>query len=397
MYAHIFKGAPMGNDNATGPHNMGRGKSGPDAWDRSAAEHHAETGKGIMSIGPRTGGEAIHVERAKAHNQATDYHDQQQEHHQTRYTETEGTVSDNHKAAAAAHGYASDMHRGAAAKNAISPVGNKSHESDYAKASGKALAASVNAAQWTKDGRKTAVTKGAPIGNDNARGPHAPFTHSGSSSPAKHTASKPTGSGSFSTHSEAMSQAHDYIKSKGYEISDDNWQHHVSGKAKPGEGKTNKYDIPLDKDGQETDKYAHIQIYNKGNEVAQNYELNAYVDSGKPKIAKTEGGFSGVFKGAPMGNRNAAGHHTRMAGAHRKGFEQHSQASKDFPKSKEQHDAAAKAHLEALSAHRDAAKTGTPEASAAAEDLTHKTKGPTRLAIATLPKGKAMTPYTRAG
>lgn len=143
--------------------------------------------------------------------------------------------------------------------------------------------------------RLTQLRKGAPIGNDNAAGPHAPFRHSGT--PLKTMGSKPSGGGSFSSHSEAMSEAHDYIKSKGYEISDDNWQQHVAGTKKPSEGKTNKYDIPMHMGGKETNKYAHIQVYNKGGDKAP-YELNTYLDSGKPKIEKSEigSGFSGLFK-----------------------------------------------------------------------------------------------------
>lgn len=116
------------------------------------------------------------------------------------------------------------------------------------------------------------VLKGAPMGNKNAAGPHG-----GGSASIYH-----------SSHSEAMSAAHDQIKAKGYEVSDDNWQQHVAGTRKPGEGKTNQYHIPLHQNGKETDKYAHVQVYNRGNNSSSPYELNAYVDSGKPKVAKAE-------------------------------------------------------------------------------------------------------------
>ena len=128
------------------------------------------------------------------------------------------------------------------------------------------------------------LTKGAPLGNKNAAGKHK-------------------GGGSHGSHTEAMQAAHDHIKSKGYEISDDNWQQHVAGTRKPSEGKTNSYNIPMHRDGKETDKYAHIQVYNKGG--THPYELNTYTDSGKPKIKKMDG-FLHLFKGAPLGNRNAA-------------------------------------------------------------------------------------------
>ena len=121
------------------------------------------------------------------------------------------------------------------------------------------------------------VFKGAPMGNQNAAGPHKGL--------GKHKVY-------HGTHSEAMSTAHDQIKEKGYEISDDNWQHHIAGTRKPGEGKTNQYHIPLHRNGQETDKYAHIQVYNRGGDTP--YELNAYVDSGKAKTKKVDG-FATLF------------------------------------------------------------------------------------------------------
>jgi hypothetical protein len=86
-----------------------------------------------------------------------------------------------------------------------------------------------------------------------------------------------------------MSTAHDYIKTKGYSISDDDWAHHVSGTRKPGEGKTVSFDIPLQKGGVATNKYAHIQVYNRGDAILKNYEVNVYVDSGKPTKKSEEG------------------------------------------------------------------------------------------------------------
>ena len=82
------------------------------------------------------------------------------------------------------------------------------------------------------------------------------------------------------TYSSAVQHAHEHLKKKGLEISDDNWFHHVnSGPKKPGEGQTNRLDIPLHKDGVETKKHAHIQVYNRGNDVKNAYELNLYHES----------------------------------------------------------------------------------------------------------------------
>ena len=78
------------------------------------------------------------------------------------------------------------------------------------------------------------------------------------------------------TYSDAVAHAREHLKKKGLEISDDEWFRHVnSGPKKPSEGKTNRLDIPLQKDGKETKKNAHIQVYNRG----KNYELNMYHES----------------------------------------------------------------------------------------------------------------------
>lgn len=79
------------------------------------------------------------------------------------------------------------------------------------------------------------------------------------------------------TYSAAVQHAHEHLKKKGLEISDDNWFHHVnSGPKKPGEGQTNRLDIPLHKDGKETKKQVHIQVHNRGNDIKNAYELNMY-------------------------------------------------------------------------------------------------------------------------
>lgn len=124
------------------------------------------------------------------------------------------------------------------------------------------------------------------MGNKNAAGHHGGGG-----------ASSPSGGGNHASHSEAMAAAHDHIKSQGYTISDENWQHHVAGTPKPGQGKTNRYDIPLHKNGKETNKYGHIQVYNKGDHIPKNYEVNTYVDSGKPTFkSEQEEKFTVVLK-----------------------------------------------------------------------------------------------------
>lgn len=82
------------------------------------------------------------------------------------------------------------------------------------------------------------------------------------------------------TYSSALAHAKDQLNSRGYDISDEDWFHHISsGPTKPKEGKTNKLHIPLTTmDGMSTKKHAHIQVYNRGNDLPNNYELNMYVD-----------------------------------------------------------------------------------------------------------------------
>jgi len=80
-------------------------------------------------------------------------------------------------------------------------------------------------------------------------------------------------------YSAALQHAEKHLNKQGYEIHPDDWQHHIShGPAKPSEGKTNQLHIPLHKDGVKSKKVAHIQVYNRGNEIPKNNELNMYVN-----------------------------------------------------------------------------------------------------------------------
>ena len=82
-----------------------------------------------------------------------------------------------------------------------------------------------------------------------------------------------------SGYSAALQHAEKHLNKQGYEIHPDDWQHHIShGPAKPSGGKTVKLHIPLHKDGVPTKKVAHIQVYNRGNEIPKNNELNMYVN-----------------------------------------------------------------------------------------------------------------------
>lgn len=80
------------------------------------------------------------------------------------------------------------------------------------------------------------------------------------------------------TYSSAVQHARSQVEKQGYTIHDDDWHDHISmGPKRPSEGKTNQLHIPLHKDGQPTKKVAHIQVYNRGNDIKNNHELNMYV------------------------------------------------------------------------------------------------------------------------
>ena len=79
------------------------------------------------------------------------------------------------------------------------------------------------------------------------------------------------------TYSAAVQHARSKLQDKGLEIHDDDWFHHVNnGPKKPSPGDTNSLHIPLQKDGKESKKLAHIQVYNRGHEHGNSYELNMY-------------------------------------------------------------------------------------------------------------------------
>ena len=80
-------------------------------------------------------------------------------------------------------------------------------------------------------------------------------------------------------YSAALQHAEKHLNKQGYEIHPDDWQQHIShGPSKPSEGKTVQLHVPLHKDGKPSKKVAHIQVYNRGNSIPKNNELNMYVN-----------------------------------------------------------------------------------------------------------------------
>ena len=83
----------------------------------------------------------------------------------------------------------------------------------------------------------------------------------------------------FNTYSSALSFMRNSVEKRGYTISDDEWFREVNvGPKKPSEDKTNRLSLSLMKGDKETKKKVHVQVYNRGNEVKNNYELNFYID-----------------------------------------------------------------------------------------------------------------------
>lgn len=74
--------------------------------------------------------------------------------------------------------------------------------------------------------------------------------------------------------SSAIQTAKDYVESKGYSLSEDEWFSSVScGPKKPSEGKTNRYSLELFKNGKLLNKTLNIQVYG----MKEKYELNMYI------------------------------------------------------------------------------------------------------------------------
>ena len=76
------------------------------------------------------------------------------------------------------------------------------------------------------------------------------------------------------SYTSAINAARDYAEKQGYEINDDDAFTKIGmGPRKPSEGKTNRFSIELSKDGKDSRKQLHIQVYGMKN----SYELNAYI------------------------------------------------------------------------------------------------------------------------
>ena len=77
-------------------------------------------------------------------------------------------------------------------------------------------------------------------------------------------------------YSSAVQTAIKQAEKRGYEVDMDDWHDKVAtGPKKPSSGKTNSFSVKLKKDGKESKKALHLQVYNMDN---QKYELNMYIE-----------------------------------------------------------------------------------------------------------------------
>lgn len=77
------------------------------------------------------------------------------------------------------------------------------------------------------------------------------------------------------TYTSAVNTALEYAEKMGYTYDKEEIATTIgTGPRKPDEGKTNKFTITLFKDGKESKKSLHIQIYG----MDKKYELNAYIN-----------------------------------------------------------------------------------------------------------------------
>lgn len=80
------------------------------------------------------------------------------------------------------------------------------------------------------------------------------------------------------TFSGAVQHARQEVENRGFVIDEDDWWSEITvGPGRPKEGKTTRANIGLFKDGKKQRKMLQIQVYNRGNNVKNNYELNFYI------------------------------------------------------------------------------------------------------------------------
>lgn len=80
------------------------------------------------------------------------------------------------------------------------------------------------------------------------------------------------------SYSGAVQYAKEQVENKGISIDEEDWWNEVAmGPGRPKDGKTVRHSISLYKNGKMLKKALQIQVYNRGNETKNNFELNFYI------------------------------------------------------------------------------------------------------------------------
>jgi hypothetical protein len=144
-------------------------------------------------------------------------------------------------------------------------------------------------------------------------------------------------------YSSAVQTAIKQAEKRGFEVDMDDWHDKVAtGPKKPSAGKTNSFSVKLKKDGKESKKALHLQVYNMDN---QKYELNMYIES--------------VEEAASPAQQAAIAIAMKKAGKKPKDMEESDAYDKDVKPSDKPHDkeaAAKRAKLAALAARKKMAE-----------------------------------------
>jgi len=140
-------------------------------------------------------------------------------------------------------------------------------------------------------------------------------------------------------YSGAVQAAIKQAEKRGFEVDMDDWHDKVAtGPKKPSAGKTNSFSVKLKKDGKESKKALHLQVYNMDN---HKYELNMYIES--------------VKEASSPAQQAAIAIAMKKAGKKPKDMEESDAYDKDVKPSDKPHDkeaAAKRAKLAALAARK---------------------------------------------
>jgi len=110
-------------------------------------------------------------------------------------------------------------------------------------------------------------------------------------------------------YSSAVQTAIKQAEKRGYEVDMDDWHDKVAtGPKKPSSGKTNSFSVKLKKDGKESKKALHLQVYNMDN---HKYELNMYIE--EVQLEESDAYDKDVKKKAPPSDKDTITKRAKLA------------------------------------------------------------------------------------